>query len=302
MKMRFHGSMFLAAAVLLTACGTARAALFFVDKFDYADGELTDHNDGPTGSNVPGANVSGGLWTTHSGGGFPTSIDVLNGQAVLKQGNPASEDANRLAETGNPDFTIGLGETWYFAALVTINDERPDPANTPLLGNEYFMHFKDAGNNFRGRAYVTDPSTGTGGEGFRFALSTTSGGPVAFFPDDLEFGKQYAIVVSYTLSSVIPAELPGGTTKLWVNPTDESSASVMDAVASAGLTALNSLGLRQAFGGTGSLPNYEVLVDAVALGTTFDAVLSAVIPEPSTTVLALFGLAGLLARSRRSLA
>lgn len=279
MKLRLCVAMFLAAAVMLTATQSARATLFFSDGFNYPNGELTDHNDG-TG---PGANVSGGLWNDHSGANFPTSILVNNGQAVLKEGNPASEDANRVAGQ-----IIGLGETWYYAATITVNDERASSATS--LFNTYFMHFKDAGNNFRGRAYVDNPNAGVGAAGFTLGLSAT-GNQVVKWPVDLAFGTPYKIVGSYSVDT--------GQSQLWVNPTDISSPSLTDTQAGAALTAIESLALRQAFQGATFGPNYEVLVGAVALGSTFDEVCGALIPEPSTGLLALVSLVGLTLGSRR---
>jgi len=253
---------------LLNMSQLAYATLFFSDHFNYPDGELTVYNG-------TGANVSGGLWVPHSGFNFPTSIDVISGRAVLKQGNPASEDAHRLAGT-----TMAPGDTWYYAALVTVNDERPDPSSESLL-NAYFMHFRDFEFGFTGRVYVDNPA---GGGDFRFGLSASSGGQTVAWPNDSSFGTENLLVVSYDFDS--------GTTQLWVNPTDITSPFIIDSNPAAQGTTIESLALRQEFN-----PNFntnsEQLIHAVALGSSFEAVVAAVIPEPTGLVLILLGLAGL---------
>lgn len=272
-------------AVAMIATGPARAVTFMSDTFSYPDGDLTVY-DGT------GDNVSGGAWKPHSGTGFPIPVEVSSEQAVVVQGNPASEDVNRQAIVGGAVRTIELGETWYYAALVTVEDTRTDP-QMPLEQDSYFMHLKDNGNGFRARAYVTDPSTGVGGAGFTFGLSATSGGLTSTWPTDLNFGQQYKIVGSYAVET--------GESHLWVDPTDSSSPSLMDT--GGGLAVIEALAMRQDFVSAGN--TFTVLVDSVALGNDFDSVMrnamnGSNIPEPSTIALALLLVAG-GAISRRSL-
>lgn len=281
MKMRFHGSMFLAAAVLLTACGTARAALFFHDGFDYPDGELTVYNG-------TGANVSGGLWTYHSGETQPGPVMVANGQAVVVQGNPASEDVNRVAGQ-----TIALGETWYFGALVTIEDTR-NGNGLAIDQDSYFMHLKDnTPGGLRARIYADDPLSGVGGAGFNFGLSASSGNAAVNWAVDSNFGQTYLVMGSYAVDT--------GETKLWVDPTSSASPSITHTLPAAAFTAIEALALRQDFVSAGN--TYTAFVDAVALGDSFDdvygALTAAAIPEPSTAMLTLLGIAGLVSRKRR---
>ncbi len=287
--MKKHLSLVLiATAIAAMLGGVASATTFMSDTFSYADGDLTVF-DGT------GDNVSGGAWKPHSGTGFPIPIAVSSGQAVLAQGNPASEDANRKAIFGGPQ-TIGLGETWYYAALVTVNDTR-DPQTAPPLSldqDTYFMHFKDAGSGFRGRAYIDDPSTGVGGAGFSFGLSATSGGLQAN-TGDLNFGQQYKIVVSYAVDT--------GTSELWVDPVDSNSPKITDTNPAGAFTLIDSLALRQDFVSAGNTAT--VLVDSVALGNDFDSVLlnamnGSNIPEPASLAMALLALVG-IAGTRRSL-
>lgn len=264
----------LALALAVIAGSPTSAATFMSDSFSYADGDLTVF-DGT------GTNVSGGKWAPHSGTNFPIPIGVAGGEAVVVQGNPASEDAFREAIVGGSIKQIAAGETWYYAALVTVNDTRTDPS-LAIEQESYFMHFKDSGSGFRGRAYVTDPSTGVGGTGYALGISATSGGVKATWPTDLTFGQQYKIVVSYAVDT--------GTSQLWVDPVDSSSPSISDTNVAGAFTLVEALALRQDFVSAGNTAT--VLVDSVALGDDFDSVLMNAmngtdIPEPGSLILAL---------------
>lgn len=279
MKLRYCVPTFLAAAVALMVCGTAHATLFFSDGFDYPDGGLTVYSGA-------GDNVSGGLWVPHSGTGNPIPVAVSGGQAVVVQGNPASEDVNR-----NAGQIIGLGETWYFGALVTINDTR-NGNGLALDQDSYFMHLKDSGAaNLRARIYADDPLSGVGGAGFSFGLSASSGNVAANWALDSNFGQQYLVIGSYAVDT--------GETRLWVDPTGIGSTSVTHTLPAAAFTAIEALALRQDFVSAGN--TYTALIDAVALGSSFDEVYGAlsIVPEPSSAVLALVSIVGLAFGSRR---
>jgi len=258
------------------AFSTANAALFFGETFDYADGELT-------ATDGDGANVSGGLWTSHSGETFDDDIDIVSGQAELL--NSGSEDANRLAPGG---AEASFGDVWYYAALVTVNDTRADTATA--VNNDYFIHFKDAAFGFRGRTYLDDPNTAATDK-FTFGLSASSGGQIAKWGTDFDFGTEHLIVGSYDFNS--------GETNLWVDPTDINSTKITDINGGGAGTAINSLGIRQDF--LGGDANNQILLDAVSLASSFDeAVAGLAVPEPSTIALSVLGLCGLVGLRRRS--
>jgi MYXO-CTERM domain-containing protein len=278
------------ALALCAAAGPARAALFFSDQFSYANGDLTTRDDGvDPAPPAPGENVSGGLWKMHSGEGTGGEIDVIGGQAQLLF--PGFEDANREIPSAGSEF-MTAGETWYYAAKVTVNDQRATPDVTAILAS-YFMHFKDPGtSNFRSRLFVDAPSTGLGGAGYRLAIGPSSGdGNRVPWTADLAFGQQYTIVASYVYDT--------GAVSLWVNPSDPSSASVTATGGAGPLAQITSLALRQV-SSAGATANTQILVDAVAMGDTFASALTGLVPEPSGGVLGLAGLLGLAATRRRS--
>ena len=277
-------------ALVLVAGVNVRGATFFSDGFNYANGDLTV---------VGGAgnNVSGGLWVPFSGTGFPAeSITVTNSQAELLVSG--SEDASRSVPNPGTEFQTA-GETWYYGALVTVTDQRATPATTALV-KEYFMLVKDtSAAALRSRLYVEDPSTGTGGAGFRFAIGASSGaGNAVDWGTNLTFGTQYAVIASY--------EFDTGFAKLWVNPVNSGSTSVTATAAPNAGTFVSELGLRQAFSNGGvaggpSVPNHQVLIDRVSFADSFNDALAGLVPEPASGTLALAGVAGLaLVRRRRA--
>ncbi len=247
------------AALFLTA--SADAALFWNDEFNYADGDLTVY-DGT------GDDVSGGLWAPHSGSTFPTSIEVSSGQAILRQGNPASEDATRL--TGG---TLGAGETLYASYIFSVEDLRGGVE--AFNGDQaYFAHFI----GFKSRVHLRD---GSDANHYTLGLSGSSGEPAVEWGTDLDFDTQYQLIISYDFDS--------GVSNMWVDPASEASTSVSDiSSASVGLTGV---AIRQDFisGGDHAI----VSVDAVAAGSDFASVL----PEPAS--LALLALGGITVLRRR---
>src|SRR5262245_53883879 len=240
--------------------GPANAALFYADHFSYPHREPHDLGLDP-GVDGPGANVSGDVWQAFSGQTFPAeSITVVNGKAELLISG--SEDATRPIPNEGTD-SMTAGETWYYGARVTVNDQRATPATTAIV-KEYFLLMKDTTTtNFRSRLYVDNPSTGTGGAGYRFAIGPSSGaGNAVDWGTDLAFGTTYLVMASY--------EYDTGAVKMWVNPLSQASTNVSAAGGAVFGTPLSELSLRQAFNNGGvpngpSVPNTQILIDRAAI-------------------------------------
>ena len=257
-----------AAAFALTA-STASAALFFSDGFDYPDGQLT--------ASGGGADVSGGLWTGHSGTTFGDNVQVVGGEAIVKASG--SEDVNRL--TG---ATLGAGQKIFAAFQFKARDDRANPS-VDAINNDYFAHFKDSGFGFRSRIYMDDPNVADPTK-FTLGLSGTSGGQTQKWAADLAFGTSHIVVMSYDFDT--------GAAEMWVDPTSMASTSLVESVTVSAGTAINAFALRQDF--IGGTPNNAVLVNIVTVGDTFADVFNAV-PEPaSLSLLAIGGLAVLRRR------
>lgn len=280
----------IAAAIAAFAIGSqVHAAVLISDKFNYSNGDLTV-TDGT------GANVSGGNWAPFSGQGFTAeSITVVNNKAELLISG--SEDASRAIPNAGTDF-MTAGETWYYGAVVTVNDQRANPATTGIV-NEYFMLLKDtSASALRARLYVANPSTGVGGAGFRFGIGASSGaGNAVNWGTDLAFGVPYQVITSYEFNT--------GFAKLWVNPITSGSTSVTATASPSAGTFISELGIRQAFSNGGvsggpSVPNTQILLDSVSLAESFNEALTALnVPEPTSVALSVTGLMGLAIARRR---
>ncbi|MCP4592170.1 MAG: PEP-CTERM sorting domain-containing protein [bacterium] len=257
-------------AILLVVgfmASAADATLYWADDFSYDDGGLTDY-DGAGGGT--GDDVSGGLWTTYSGATYPGGIDVSGGKALLRQGNPASEDAERLTGT-----SLAAGETIYASFEFSVEDLRGGVES--FDGDQsYFVHF----DGYRTRVHLRDAVGGGGG--FTLGLSGGSGEPPAIWATDLAFDTPYLGIISY--------EFDTGVSKLWVDPTTELSTSITDTGSDSG--GVDSLCLRQDYVSAGD--HGVVSIDSAATGSTF----ADVIPEPASLALMAMGAMTLLRRRR----
>jgi len=132
----------------------------------------------------------------------------------------------------------------------------------------YFAMLKDGGTSiFVSRVYVVGS-----GAGFTFAISHSSTSATVgctVWPATLTPGTKYNVVINY--------DPVGKTSKLWVNPVNELSASVTDTNAGATAVAVQGFGLRESTTAStfpaGNVPagatNITVSVDNLGVGTTF---------------------------------
>jgi hypothetical protein len=251
----------LALVVAAVAASSATADLIVRDTFSYADGSLT----GKTPE-------IGGTWTNHSGTAGQTQ--VVSGQASLVQ--TQGEDNNTAFDTG----AIGAGDVIYSGFDLTV----PTQANAPATG--YFAHFKDAGNFFGSRVFITTPTT----SGYRLGISGNSTLSAAeTWATDLAFDTTYRVVTSYNYDT--------GATRMWIDPADESSTSI---AADEGFSGDEFLSYAFRQFGTAAAGTSTQRIDNLQVATTFDEA-SIVVPEPATVALTLLaGLGAVGFRRRRS--
>jgi hypothetical protein len=267
----------------------AQATVYFNDEFEYADGQLTNTDVSTPTSTGTGANVSGGLWNTHSYTvGQAEFIEVMDEKAVVKISG--IEDVNRT--TGTTMTAFG-GETWYYAARFTVSDLREEGDLSTLIGSNYFIHFKDNGTfNLTGRLYIAPP-TDPLADKFTLGLSAYSvnaNDPLSAinrWGTDLEFDTEYTVVVSLKGRDNDAGTTDDGFSSLWVNPVTSASTSITDTHPHMDLFAnstdpidpdldrsnMTSLALRQTNAGN---TQPDILIDEVAIGNNFDEVLAAV--------------------------
>jgi hypothetical protein len=222
--------------------------------------ESFTHPDGALQGQLP---ERGGAWTPHSGDGT-NDVQVVSGQAKLNQ--PGSGEDIHTDFDGGP---IGAGDTVYAAFDITV------PTQTVAPNNVYFAHFKDAGNFFGSRVWITGPAA----SGYRLGITGDASLETAtdLWPSDLAFGTTYRVVTKYDFDT--------GESRLWVNPANELSPSVLSDDSFAG-DEFESYSLRQ------STANSMQLIDNLCVATAFGQALRCV-PEPSSIAMLL--LAGLAA-------
>jgi hypothetical protein len=248
---------------LLGLCSSGYAAVLISDDFSYTNGGLVAN--------------SGGNWTNLSGTG--TFLQVSSGEvAGLAHGSGSREDATRIFSA--PAVSSG---SVYSSFSFTVN-------TAPTAGTDYFFAVHGlADSNFRGRVFLTVPTTA----GFRLGISNATA--TASFTGDLIVGTTYYAVVRASSTTGTNAALWIGTSLSSIAALTESSPT---ATAADAFTA-NSLGravLRQ--GGSITVGN-SLDFDNLVIGTSFADV--APVPEPSSYA-SIFGgvaLAGVLAVRRR---
>lgn len=210
--------------------------------------------------NYPDGNLVGnGTWFAHSAAGS-NPIQVSNGAIVLNQGSGSREDVTLPAGA-----ILGAGETWYAGF---------DMKSSGGTASVYFAHFIQGASAFDARVFITAPTAG-GNYTLGFSSSSTI---AATWGTDLTFNEWNRIIISYSRGT--------GEIRLWVNPVDQNSTSLM-LTSSFANTAMEGLAFRQASGDS------TQMIDNVNLGTTFaDA-----IPAPGPA--ALMAIAGLALVQRR---
>jgi hypothetical protein len=221
-------------AVVSAMTLATHAAIILNEPFDYPDGSLA----GP-------GNISGGLWTTHSGT-TTGQVDVVSGVVNLTQSE--SEDISRLLPGG--PYTTG-----NLYASFTVNF-----STLPGGNGTYLFNYRDTGTmNFRARVFVTSTNAGPGA--FRVGITGGNNNPV-LIPVDLELATEYKLVVRYSTTA--------GTATLWINPTSESAiTSRADSADAGSIVPIHFVCLRQA----GVSPGMGTLTfDNLLIGSEFSDV------------------------------
>ena len=229
-----------------------------------------------------GAGSSSNNWTTHSGSGG--TIDVINGNlaypgllppngykvSMFGNNNTMSRDINRPITT--------TSNILYFSVLLNVTDN----SGLTAIG-DYFMHFgATAGTTVTIFGARTGARVVNSGANYRFMILNTSGGTTSFtdFPQDLDFGTTYLVVVKYD-KSTSPT-----TASLWVNPSSlggaEPAGSVTNTVGTGTFATFASICLRN----NAATPKVEI--DEIRIGQTWaDVTPSAsaiVVPTVTTTI------------------
>lgn len=197
-------------------------------------------------------------WVNHSG--TADTLLVASGQAVVSQ-DGGSEDLHRLFD-GGAAFSSGVVTADFdivVSSAMGIADNSDD---------EYFAHFWQTANpfNFRSRTFVHAP---TAGGDYTLSIATQSSSASIDLPTDFTFGDTVPVSISYDITGGTASLTAGGNT---VTDLTVNTGQIIDA-----------FGLRQSTNNNG---RETILVDNLSVSHT-------VVPEPSSLMLVLFGLAGL---------
>jgi hypothetical protein len=216
------------------------------------------------------AGTSSNNWTTHSvTTGQTTTIDLASGNlsytglpasvgnkvSFFSNGNATSRDINRAITTSST--------TIYLSALVNVIDNSQISASTP----DYFMCIGATSGTavtiLGARLGIKSVNTALN---YRLSICNTSGTGTSYteFPQDLNFGTTYLIVIKYDrLSSPTVATL-------WINPAtlggSEPTGSISNSSSASTFSAFASMCLRN----TATTPKAEI--DEIRVGETYASV------------------------------
>lgn len=204
---------------------------------------MTDHFDRPDGPLGAGSSP----WVFHAPDvPDPTHLSLKSGWGALS--DAFVEDAHAPFSAG----TIAANSGAILYAGVKVRLQR-----LPSSAGNFFLHFRDENNGFRGRVHVL--ASGSPAGQCRFAVSAGAETP-SVHPSSIAPGEDHYLVLRYSVST--------GTARLWVDPAGESDPSV-SALEPATALAVSNLSLRQA-DGIG-----ELLLDDLTVATRFSDVMPA---------------------------
>jgi len=210
------------------------------DDFNYADGDIEVE--------------SGFFWSVHS----PTASTNADARVVSNKLQLSFTNANDIhAFLTNAPYATNSGIIVYAGMVVNFSE-------LPSANGSYFAHFYPlTGFNYRARVFAG--TSGAAAGKFRIGIANGSATVSEVFPQDLQLGADYNVVVGHNIGT---AE-----SWVWVNPVDQNSprAAATDPLFP---SEQGGFAFRQA-GGIGSLT-----VDNLRVSTAFSDVLTAVTPVP----------------------
>ena len=236
-------------------------------------------------SYTPGNLVPQGGWENHSGTGEfvqvkPGSICYCPGDdgnyIELVQNGGSREDLNKPLGT-----TMGAGDKWYASFCVVIE------AESPLVDDNYFAHFKTSGTYFANKVFAAPPQVEND---YTFGFQAAGSGEDAsvFWGEDFLYGTCHRVITSY--------EFDTGYGEMWIDPDCALGPGGNPKIDDTGYS--SNLLMAYAFRQDDHYPNPDPTekIDSLLVGTTWEEVCCECVPEPAS--LLLLGLAGLLIRRR----
>lgn len=208
-----------------------------------------------SGPDVPLISLPG--WATHSG--QPEQTQTAGGS--LRLNDESTEDVH-LEIPGQPFFANG--ETELFAAFDLVLRAMASGSGT------YFAHFKGQSKTaFRGRLYLRPVEDDE--EKFQLGVLPGSSGNPRYATTLLALRQNYRVALGYHLES--------GRTRLWLNPSEGTSAPDAESQETASAVDITSFAFRQTGQASGGIG--ELAIDNLSVGTNLDSVLTSATPPPS---------------------
>jgi hypothetical protein len=238
--MKVTNKLFVGILAVAVAVTAAYAATLMTDDFTYPDGSLSGQ----------------GGWIDHSG--TTGQMQVFGGEVYVK--GTDSEDVNKSFAAQAIDATTYACFTLRVPPVIT---------GGPVTGSNYFAHLKDTGTGFRSRVYVRPPASG-GDFTIGLSSSSSSRSPLIDWPSDLSYDTSYRIVHNYDATT--------GIATLWIDPVDETSASIVGLNPQAEpAVAVSAYAWRQ------STHDATAIVDKLSAGQAWDEVCNDPVQVDNTT-------------------
>ena len=221
--------------LLITLCltGVSFGQVLLDENFDFGAtaGDLTT--------------LSSGAWVNHSGSTAvlysPTGLSMTDYPSSAVGGAASVSPSN--SEDVNSVFAVQSSGNIYGSALVSLSS----------VGNgNYFIHFKDSGNNFRARVGAKDDGNG----GVLFGIGAKSS-TLDYGSSSFSLNTTYLLVFSYNIDSGV-ANLYVLTSVVAAEPSTAEATQTGD-----GGTTVLSIGIRQ----SGGIP--AALIDGVRAATNW---------------------------------
>jgi hypothetical protein len=212
---------------------------------------LTEAFSYPEGPLVSGA---AGAWISHSG--TADQVDVVAGALQLTEAEGEDVSVRLPGEA----YTAAGGTPLFARFTFTL-------VGLPAGTGGYFAHFRDLGNGFRGRVFVS--SVGAAPGAYRLGVGY-AGNAANYFPTDLATNTPY--------TALLKLDLAAGTAALWLEPTAEADPSVVSSDAGSAI-AVSTFAFRQSTSSGNGMGRLQV--DDLKVATTFAEALDRSLPPPT---------------------
>ena len=216
-------------------------------------------DDFSTDGNLVGSTPDvGSVWAAHSGAAV--------GALAVSQGAITVRGISSLyAEDVNSAFTPAVTVGSVYAGM-DINYPTPSTTNGSTV--TYFTHFISSGTTYACRVYPTGHTS----TGYKLAIGVFSEAATVFSTygtaAELAYGTTYRLV--YSFNTLIDK------CSLWVNPTSETSTSILTAAAATSITSISAVAFRQST----AAPPWTLSIRNLIVATTFSEANASPPPPP----------------------